>query len=298
MNPIRKKFLKKTAKIYCTCFLLAEIWQINSGATNFSQLKTTPPEFSRWKWLDGHKSFFPCPSFFKMRSCIGNTLGVELYEFGYVQCIQVDVGDSKRQAACSQDPSFRSRLLKTPKSWHGPLWRMVEKRSSLLDIDDINWWGAFCLLRALLILELHLSVGEDVPIVGCNHQLLLYQLDIENAHVNGHYPFWKPSPLPFQASSPPFWHVKRHLSDSPTTAPSPCLFIWWSSNIIHYPPSSSTIIHALWAISFSTRLAAPLDTARLHASPPSTVDHKHPHWPRAKTSVDDARYHSGLYSGL
>ncbi len=274
---MRKKFLKKTAKIYWTCFLLAEIWQINSGATNFSQLKTTPPDFSRWKWLDGQKSFFPCPSFFKMRSCIGNTLGVELYEFGYVQCIQLDVGDSKRQAARSQDPSFRSRLLKTPKSWHGPLW-----------------WGAFCLLRALLILEL-LSVGEDVPIVGCNHQLLLYQLDIENAHVNGHYPFWKPSPLPFQTSSPPFWHVKRHLSDSPTTAPSPCLFIW-SSNIIHYPPSS-TIIHALWAISFSTRLAAPLDTARLHASPPSTVDHKHPHWPRAKTSVD-ARDHSGLCSGL
>ena len=90
-----------------------------------------------------------------------------------------------------------------------------------------------------------------------------------------------------QTSPPPFWHVKRHLSDLPTTAPLP-LFISWSSNIIQNHPTSTTIVipsSIPFGRFFSTR-AAPLDTARLHASPPSVVDHRHPHWPRDKTSKE------------
>ena len=83
-----------------------------------------------------------------------------------------------------------------------------------------------------------------------------------------------------------FLACKTTSCNLPTTAPLP-LFISWSSNIIQNHPTSTTIVipsSIPFGRFFSTRLAAPLDTSRLHASPPSVVDHRHPHWPRAKTS--------------
>ena len=84
-----------------------------------------------------------------------------------------------------------------------------------------------------------------------------------------------------------FLACKTTSCNLPATAPLP-LFISWSSKIIQNHPTSTTIVipsSIPFGRFFSTR-AAPLDTARLHASPPSVVDHRHPHWPRAKTSKE------------